>query len=193
MNEPVLRADARANRTRLIEAAHAVFRERGLDAETKEIAELAGVGIATLYRNFATREELVAAMVAEVQERMQRTVRVALAQDDAIDGIRSLLQAGFAMLDEYGYLMTVFHESMHEDSAKHLSKQHEILSALGALVQKGVAAGVLRRNLDVELAALRILTSFLPPIYQHLRETRDVETIVDAQIQLLLHGMATNP
>jgi hypothetical protein len=42
----------------------------------------------------------------------------------------------------------------------------------------------------VELAAIRILTSFLPPLYQKLRETRDLETIVEAQADLLLYGMA---
>lgn len=190
MNEPVLRADARANRTRLIEAAHAVFRERGLDAEMKEIAERAGVGIATLYRNFATREELVAAMLAEVQERMQQTVRGALIPDDPADGIRSLLRSGFEMLDDYGYLMTVFHDSLHADAVKHLQKSDEITTTLTELVQRGVTSGIFRPTLDVELAAIRILTSFLPPLYQKLRETRDLETIVEAQADLLLYGMA---
>jgi len=190
MNEPLLRADARANRTRLIDAAHAVFRERGLDAEMKEIADRADVGIATLYRNFATREDLVAAMVAEVQERMESTVREALIPTDPFDGMRSLLLAGFQMLDEYGYLMAVIHENGRVDKMQHLSKSEEIISALAELVKRGMATGVFRADLDVELSALRILTSFLPPLYRQLRETRSVEEIVRAQTDLLLYGMA---
>jgi AcrR family transcriptional regulator len=57
-----LRADAQRNRQRVVEAARAIFAERGLDVPLEEIADLAGVGIATLYRRFSTREELVAAV-----------------------------------------------------------------------------------------------------------------------------------
>src|SRR5438105_5886550 len=69
-----LRADARANRLRVIEAARAVFRERGLEAEMREIAERAGVGFGTVYRNFPTKDELVAAVAAEMIERMRAAI-----------------------------------------------------------------------------------------------------------------------
>ncbi|WP_326731555.1 helix-turn-helix domain-containing protein [Streptomyces phaeochromogenes] len=57
-----LRADAQRNRQRVVEAARAVFAEKGLDVPLEDIADRAGVGIATLYRRFATREELVVAV-----------------------------------------------------------------------------------------------------------------------------------
>lgn len=62
---PALRADAAENRRRLIEAAGAVFAERGLYAPLDEIARRAGVGNATLYRRFPTRADLVAAVYEE--------------------------------------------------------------------------------------------------------------------------------
>jgi AcrR family transcriptional regulator len=63
--EKQLRADAARNRIRLIEAATTLFRERGLEVSVTEIAEAAGVGRATLFRNFASKEDLIAAIVAE--------------------------------------------------------------------------------------------------------------------------------
>ncbi|WP_300681791.1 TetR/AcrR family transcriptional regulator [Nocardioides sp.] len=53
-----MRADAVRNRERIIEAARAVFREKGYDAPLDEIARRAEVGPGTLYRHFATREAL---------------------------------------------------------------------------------------------------------------------------------------
>jgi AcrR family transcriptional regulator len=63
------RADAARNRQRLLAVAKEVFRERGLDASVGEIAERAGVGRATLFRNFPTKQELIIAVVVErIQE-----------------------------------------------------------------------------------------------------------------------------
>lgn len=55
----ILRADARRNRDKLIEAAAPAFGEHGVEASLEEIARRAGVGIGTLYRHFPTREHLV--------------------------------------------------------------------------------------------------------------------------------------
>src|SRR5215210_6547440 len=56
-----LRADAERNRERILAAARDVFAERGLDAPLEAIARRAGVGQATLYRRFATRQDLLVA------------------------------------------------------------------------------------------------------------------------------------
>jgi AcrR family transcriptional regulator len=65
VEERELRADARRNRERLIEAAQLLFRERGLDVSVAEIAEAAEVGRGTLFRNFASKQALIEAIVAE--------------------------------------------------------------------------------------------------------------------------------
>jgi len=56
-----LRADAERNRQLLLQAAREVFAEQGLEASSKEIARRAGVGIATLFRRFPTRQDLLVA------------------------------------------------------------------------------------------------------------------------------------
>ncbi|TMR08399.1 TetR/AcrR family transcriptional regulator [Nonomuraea turkmeniaca] len=57
-----LRADAQRNIDSLLEAAKAVFGTSGVDAPAKEIADLAGVGVGTLYRHFPQRSDLVKAV-----------------------------------------------------------------------------------------------------------------------------------
>ena len=57
------RADAQRNSAALLEAAKAVFAASGVDAPAKEIADLAGVGVGTLYRHFPLRSDLVKAVL----------------------------------------------------------------------------------------------------------------------------------
>lgn len=62
-----LRADARRNRARVLEAAEAVFTAKGTGASTEEIARQAGVGIGTVFRHFPTKEALLEAVfVAQI-------------------------------------------------------------------------------------------------------------------------------
>jgi AcrR family transcriptional regulator len=58
-----LRADAQRNIDALLDAAKTVFASSGVDAPAKEIADLAGVGVGTLYRHFPKRSDLVKAVV----------------------------------------------------------------------------------------------------------------------------------
>ncbi|WP_158253080.1 MULTISPECIES: TetR/AcrR family transcriptional regulator [unclassified Cryobacterium] len=58
-NAPPRRRDARLNRDRLIISARALIAQHGVDASLEEIARQAEVGVATLYRNFTTRDDLV--------------------------------------------------------------------------------------------------------------------------------------
>jgi AcrR family transcriptional regulator len=58
-----LRADAQRNISALLEAAKTVFGISGVDAPAKEITDLAGLGVGTLYRHFPQRSDLVKAVV----------------------------------------------------------------------------------------------------------------------------------
>ncbi|WP_348786464.1 helix-turn-helix domain-containing protein [Leifsonia sp. NPDC080035] len=62
MSDRPLRADARRNHERIVEAATAVFAEAGASASLEEVARRAGVGSATLYRRFPTRGALFEAV-----------------------------------------------------------------------------------------------------------------------------------
>ena len=74
-----LRADAARNRAAIVAVARDVFAEQGLEAPLETIAARAGVGIATLYRRFPTREKLVAAALVEKVAEYAEAARQALA------------------------------------------------------------------------------------------------------------------
>ena len=59
-----MRADAQRNRDAILAAARVVFEEEGVLASLDGIASRAGIGNATLYRNFPTRNDLLAAVMA---------------------------------------------------------------------------------------------------------------------------------
>lgn len=75
-----MRADAQRNRNAVLEAARAVFDTDGINASIDGIAVRAGVGNATLYRNFPTRNDLLAAVIED-------SVRDLLAETDALDAL----------------------------------------------------------------------------------------------------------
>lgn len=76
-----LRADARDNRSRLLEAARDVFIERGPGAPLEEIARRAGTGIATLYRRFPDRGTLIREVVLDALQRTAEEARQAAAEE----------------------------------------------------------------------------------------------------------------
>src|ERR1700722_4675716 len=57
------RSDAKRNVVALVAAAKTVFGESGVDAPAKEITDLAGVGVGTLYRHFPRRSDLIVAVL----------------------------------------------------------------------------------------------------------------------------------
>ncbi len=58
------RLDEAGKRERLLSAAGEVFSHQGLDAPMSEVADVAGAGVASIYRRFASKQELLAALVA---------------------------------------------------------------------------------------------------------------------------------
>ncbi|WP_154794439.1 TetR/AcrR family transcriptional regulator [Occultella kanbiaonis] len=84
--DQILRTDAARNREKILDAAREVFAEDGLDAPMAEVARRAEVGIATLYRRFPTREDLIAATFAGKMATYADAVEQALADPDPWHG-----------------------------------------------------------------------------------------------------------
>jgi AcrR family transcriptional regulator len=87
-----LRADAARNRAAIVAVARDVFAEQGLEAPLETIAARAGVGIATLYRRFPSREKLVAAALTEKVAEYAEAAEQALDVADPWDGFAGFVQ-----------------------------------------------------------------------------------------------------
>lgn len=72
-----LRADAERNRRAIICAAATVLAEQGTDATLEHIAEVAGVGVGTIYRRFPTLDNLVGVVLEEKMSRYADRTEVA--------------------------------------------------------------------------------------------------------------------
>ena len=77
-----LRADARRNLERVLDAATEVFAASGPDASVDEIARLAGVGHGTVFRRFPTKDDLMYAVLERHFAQMRALAEEALASDD---------------------------------------------------------------------------------------------------------------
>jgi AcrR family transcriptional regulator len=143
-----LRADARRNRERVLEAATAVFAEQGADASVAEIARRAGVGAGTLFRHFPTKHELLLATLERSFDDVQGAILDA--QDmDAWDGLVHVLTVcAEIQARDRGFLESVGPELFQEPSLRR--RNDERMGQLGAIVDRARAAGVVRDDLRAE-------------------------------------------
>jgi AcrR family transcriptional regulator len=88
-----LRADARRNRERLVQAARTVFASRGSEASMEEIAKAADVGVGTLYRHFPRRIDVVEAVYREDVQGLVDLAERSAASPDPWQALADWLQA----------------------------------------------------------------------------------------------------
>jgi AcrR family transcriptional regulator len=154
-----LRADAARNRDAIVAVARDVFAEHGLEAPLEAIAARAGVGIATLYRRFPTREKLVAAALVEKVAVYVEAARQALAAPDPWDGFAGVvericeLQAGDRGLSDL-LSMTLSADERVEELRRTAN------DLLIAVIDRAKAAGTLREDfVGEDLVLLLIATA----------------------------------
>jgi AcrR family transcriptional regulator len=139
-----MRADARRNHARLLEAARDAFSQHGMDAPMDDIARRACVGPGTLYRHFATREALLAAVYrADVEDLAAEADRIGgtLPPFEALDAWLRL------QLDHFKYrfgLGAALKEILRTDSETLTFCKDTMRVAAGRLLALAQAAGEIR-------------------------------------------------
>jgi AcrR family transcriptional regulator len=96
------RKDAVRNRSRLIDAATVAFREDGLAVSVNAIARAAGVNVATLYRHFPTKDDLVAAVLEALMEPLAGARDRALATAPTGDALATFVRDAVRIQIEHG-------------------------------------------------------------------------------------------
>jgi AcrR family transcriptional regulator len=142
-----LRADAERNRRLVLDAAAEVFAERGLDAGVAEVAQRAGVGGATVFRRFPTKQDLVVAVIGERIAEMGEAFEAALAHEDPWDGLVGAMEAIARLQARDRGLFEAIGGSVSGD--EHLHARHaELLGLVERLVARAQEAGVLRADVS---------------------------------------------
>ena len=139
-----LRREARENRARLLLAARQVFALRGPDARVEEIAQAAGVGLGTFYRNFATKQALFDELVGDVRRRLLALARRARRAPEGTGLERLLVDAGKAQARDPGYMQFLWTPSTAEQGAV-----DEFLGILAELLADAQRAGRIRSDVVV--------------------------------------------
>jgi AcrR family transcriptional regulator len=142
------RADAARNRERLLEAASELFRDRGLEVGVSDIAEHAGVGRATLFRNFPTKSDLIIAVVIERIHEAAAAGRAMLESGEPrgrlVDSLLTPLAEG-QQLDRALFEGVAADEFLVNEGIK--AAHHEMIEVLDALIAADHAAGTVRGDI----------------------------------------------
>ncbi|WP_328745158.1 TetR/AcrR family transcriptional regulator [Streptomyces sp. NBC_00285] len=142
-----LRSDAERNRERITVAARKVFARDGLGASMASVAREAGVGIATMFRRFPTKEELVDAVFIDRMDAYADAVAVAVEDPDPWNGFVHYIETACAMqAADSGFadvLITTF------PTAKALERRRdEAYEGMVELIGRAKATGRLREDFD---------------------------------------------
>jgi AcrR family transcriptional regulator len=177
-----MRKDAQERRDRLIAAAADLFELQGYDVPLEAIAERAGIGRGTLYRNFRDRSMLV---LEVVRRRLDELVaQVALVADD---------RAAFRMfLVRIGLLSALYATGMRRIEGDPVLKQEwqdfegEAIQLMSVPLERARAAGIVRG--DISIDDLGRIAQMLQAVAVDLpSEERD--KVMSRAVQLLIEGL----
>lgn len=167
---PRRRADAVRNTERLVQAAREVFAQQGLSATLQDIAAHAGVGVGTVYRNFASKQQIVETLYDAAVETALDDVRDALATDDPWQALVSFFEVTAAnQARDRGLTETLLG---HEGLGPHERTAGRILDAVSPLFERAHAAGVLREGVNV--TDILPIFAMLEPVYRLSDESPDL-------------------
>jgi AcrR family transcriptional regulator len=144
---PALRADAARNRELIISAAAAVFAERGLDAATAEIAQRAGVGEATLFRRFPTKDDLIDAIIETRMEEVSALADAAAGHPDPGASLERFMEDLVKQFSrDRGFFEAAGARCMNDPKFQPLRQRG--LEAAARLLKRAQDAGAVRRDLS---------------------------------------------
>lgn len=174
-----LRADARRNQKKLIEAARAVFARYGGEASMEAIAREAGVGVGTLYRHFPKRVDIVEALYRSDQDVLIAAADEALAYPDPWQGLAGWMEAYMRYSMGKKILLNELHEAFAKDPQLKLTSRERVRTALAGLLERAQAAKVARADLDADDIMQLIGPMCLSATLSEDQATRLLATVLD--------------
>ncbi|MBU6535143.1 TetR/AcrR family transcriptional regulator [Streptomyces sp. NPDC057245] len=180
------RADAQRNLQALVDAARTVFDTTGVDAPAKEIADLAGVGVGTLYRHFPLRSDLVKAVVESGIDTIAALGPLLAAEHEPGDALKEWLRRYATFLGSKRGLAPALHSG--DPAYKELPGYFlaKVGPALAALLDSAVTAGAARDDVSADDVLYAVANLCMPvPVERHGYQPR---RMVDVFADGLLTG-----
>jgi AcrR family transcriptional regulator len=142
------RSDAQRNRERILEVAKQVFTRRGADAGMGEIARRAKIGPGTLYRHFATRDDLLAAVYITEVEKLAAAQRQLSAELPPIEALRAWLLVFIDYIAAKKIIAPALNAMAGGPSRVFQQTTQMMEEAAHALASHAIASGDLRPDVD---------------------------------------------
>ncbi|NUQ99887.1 MAG: TetR/AcrR family transcriptional regulator [Streptomyces sp.] len=179
------RADALRNRERIVAAAREMFTEFGPEVPLDEIARRAGVGNATVYRNFPDRDALVREVVCSVMDRTSEAAELALAETgDAFEALERFVHT--AADERISALCPMVQSTFDKNHPDLEAARERVEQTVNELMDRAKEAGQLRP--DVAVGDLMIVVAQLsrPPAGTDCLVN---DRFVHRHLQLFLDGL----
>lgn len=168
------RRDAARNRRRVLEAARALFAERGVAGVTmEEVSTRAGVGKGTLYRRYPNKGLLCQAILDEPTRRFQGETlqELAYGKDAPLDSLELFFGRLVGFMEDNLELLYGAHTSLSAaDRLSHPAYDWRRWTVLG-LLREAARKGDLDPDLDLEYLATALLAPLDVELYRHQRLT----------------------
>jgi len=180
-----MRADAKRNYDKLIDAAREAFAERGSEASLDDIAKRAGVGPGTLYRHFPTRDALIDAVMREWVVQVQTDSRSVIESGvPARKALSDWFSAFIGHMSLYRGAAAKFVACM-DDPTTPIYRKCQVLSAANDEVLSHVAkSGALRDDVDSR-EVMRMVSGVAAVIDQASLKPGDAEPM----LAIILNGI----
>jgi AcrR family transcriptional regulator len=162
-----LRADARRNYERLIDAARKVFADQGGGASMEAIAKQAGVGVGTLYRHFPKRIDIVEAVFRDEVDLLVAAAEQGLTDRDPWAALEMWLRAYLVYGRSKRTFLNELHEAFEKNPDLKPASRQRISDACNRVLERAQGAGAARRDIDgddlMELVSPLCISSTLRP------------------------------
>jgi AcrR family transcriptional regulator len=143
-----MRADARRNHERLVDAARKVFADHGGGASMEAIAKQAGVGVGTLYRHFPKRIDVVEAVYRDDVDTLVGAADQRLGEVDPWGALVAWLQAYVDYARAKRTFLTELHEAFEKNPDLKSASRDRIWAACDQVLTRAQKAGQVRSDID---------------------------------------------
>jgi AcrR family transcriptional regulator len=185
-----VRADARRNRERLLEAAVRAFASDGADVALNAIAKTAGVGIGTLYRHFPTRDALVEAAYRQELAHLCDAVPGLLRSLPADEATRAWMDRFIDYMTTKRYMAGALQAVIASGGDPYAESRARLIAAITTLLTAGISAGTMRADVEPNDVLLALSGVSLAARNQREQAGRLLDLLVDG---LRHHASGSSP